>query len=780
MSEIVYPRKSKLSFNKATLSHGNRETKDQNKYMKRTGNSWQTLTNFKTLNNFRKMSNIIEKKSDNNILSQINKDKTKNVEIIPIKQHNFFKIKFNKAPTLKQNQKEINNIIKKNKLKRIKELRNIYNNILINESKIFRNSLYVTGSGFFSKKNSSIRRNRSGDQSTINNNNIQYKLINEINHPSEINTSLFNKTGFNYYLSKNSFDKEAKTINKSLIFQEIKLKKSNSQNLLPMLSNNKTNNIKLSNKTLSKARTLVNDVIFNELNSVKEFSKKENNMIKFRIAQNIQCKEIKNMEINDEFNINNKLNKLKEIKNILDNNYAIYSYDMNNYIYFVKDKLSEIKDNLKILDKEIFNENIYIEKLVLKIVKKQEELEHLIEIRNFLQLVKDNYEKNEREQNYYFELLIKDSNKFFIGNYFLNLKIINQITNKSLAAFMSSFLELKEKINDERISIYECEPNLLNSLYNKKDKIKPIFESVDEFIKVYNYHMDKNMIYLETLESIKKVINRLKAQYDYIYANDNNNIIEEEIVEKMEMREQLIKTNEILKKRNIYYKDHIKKRRTQIEINNHKKIKNKPTYLDIDIDLDLIHRENYNLQLKTIKYNGILLLQKIIFIVKNFFKLNYAKDDFYVKRDILNLLELKIDEFNDENIQLIYEYILKLISIYEDICKYILCNHKKYLSDKNNEEFITKKAEEINVAEKLKKSREQRKMKIIKKNEEQQKIIEKCYKPIVYIENKMVTDTKIKRRKILKIKDEQKLEDEEKNFAENEFINLTKYHEDII
>ena len=71
-------------------------------------------------------------------------------------------------------------------------------------------------------------------------------------------------------------------------------------------------------------------------------------------------------------------------------------------------------------------------------------------------------------------------------------------------------------------------------------------------------------------------------------------------------------------------------------------------------------------------------------------------------------------------------------------------------------------------------------MKIIKKNEEKEKIIEKCYKPIVYIENKMITDTKIKRRKILKIKEEKNLEDEEKNFAENEFNYFTKYNDDDI
>ena len=242
------------------------------------------------------------------------------------------KFKFNKAPTLKQNQKEISNLIKRKKQKRMKELKSIYNNILINESKSLRTNLYVTGSGIFSKKNSTTNRNRSNDGSIIKQN-IEYKSNNEINNSSEYNASLFNKNNFKFHSSKNISDNGRKTINKSLIFQEInKSQKYNSQNVLPMLCDVNRKIINSSNKSLSKMRMLVNDVIFNDLKSVKEFSEKEDKMIKFRIAQNIQCKEIKNIEKRDEYFISNKLNKLKEIKNIFENNYAIYSYDINNYI----------------------------------------------------------------------------------------------------------------------------------------------------------------------------------------------------------------------------------------------------------------------------------------------------------------------------------------------------------------------------------------------------------------------------------------------------------------
>ena len=788
MSETIYSRQflnSQLSFKRTTFSQEDRETRNFSKSMKKTRDSWKHLSNIKTTDNFRIINNNINKNENNIIISPINKIKSRNRlsnnnPIIPVTEHKFFNFKFNKAPTLKQNQREINNIIKRKKLKRMKELRNIYNNILINESKTFRNNLYVTGNGFLSQKNSKIRRNRSSDELAIKKYST-HKSINEINNSSAENSSLFSKTGFNFNSSKNFFDNETKTINKSKIFQEMEKSKNNSNYFLPILANIRRKSLITPLKSISKMRIMVNDVIFNELKSIKEFSDKENKMIKFRIIQNIQNKEIKNLKKNDEINLDNRLNKLIELKVLFENHFETYSYNMHYYLNFLKDKLYEIQENLQIIDKDIFNQNMEIEKLALKIVKKQNELESLIEIRNFLLQVKDKYEHKEKSPSYYYQLFIKDSKKLLIGNYFLKLKIINHITNKSMTSFMSSVLELKEKIEDNKISIYEDFDFNLN--YFKKEKIKPVFESVDEFMKLYNSHMEKNMNYLQEFGYIKKVINRLKDEYEEICVTDNNNksLLEDEIIEKQELLETLIKRNEILKKRFIYYKDYNQKKRTQIEINEPKRAEKIPSYLNIEIDLDLIYREKYNNKLKTLKYNGILLFTKIANAVRNFFKINYIKKAFYeMKKDKLKLLELKEEDFNNDNIQSIDEYILKLISVYEDICKYILCNHKKYLSDKKNLDLIRVKQEEINNEKKLRISREQRKMKIIKKNEEKEKIIEKCYKPIVYIENKMITDTKIKRRKILKIKEEKNLEDEEKNFAENEFNYFTKYNDDDI
>ena len=221
MSETFYSRKSQQNFKKTALSQEDKETKDIFNSMRKPGDSWKISNKYKTSNNFRKINNILEPRIENNIISPINKNKSKSTKNIQKSEYKFFNFKFNKAPTLKQNQQEISNIIKKKKLKKMTELRNIYNNILINKSKSFRSSLYITGNGYISQQNSKLRKNRSSDESNIIQKNFVYKPINERNTSSAENSKLFSKTGFNYNSPKKIFGLKTNSINKSLIFQEI-------------------------------------------------------------------------------------------------------------------------------------------------------------------------------------------------------------------------------------------------------------------------------------------------------------------------------------------------------------------------------------------------------------------------------------------------------------------------------------------------------------------------------------------------------------------------------
>ena len=240
-----------------------------------------------------------------------------------------------------------------------------------------------------------------------------------------------------------------------------------------------------------------------------------------------------------------------------------------------------------------------------------------------------------------------------------------------------------------------------------------------------------------------------------------------------------------MKKRYIYYIEEIKKSRTEIKINPKNKGRDVPLYLDYEMDLVQYNREKYIKKLKKLKFNGILLLGKLKNVVKNFFKSDYAIKEFYKnfynkEKDKLEVLEINDIKFDESNIKLIDGFILKIISIYEDICKFVVGKHYEYMSNKKNSEFLKKRMEEIELKKRIKNLYEQKRIEIIKNNEEKKKIIEKSIKSIIYISKMKKDNNQLKKNKILKIKSEKKFVDFQKNFLENEFNSLIKYNEDDI
>ena len=763
MSETYYSNKlrmTNLTFKKTGFSQEEKEIKDF--VEQKTNDSWKIFSNSKN----------IKKRSMNRNYGKIllQKEKTKTIYI---KNSRLFNFRFNKAPTLKQNQMEINKIIKKKKLKRKEELSNIHNSILINESKSFRKGLYVTASELISQKKNrnKNRMNRSCDEISFKKDNLS-KSIN--NSSVSNNTTNFNRTGFNFNSSykKLFVNNENTSFNKSILFRE---KNNDKSRLLPSLSSYKNKNKNFNQ--ISKTQIQMNDMIFNELKSVQEFSDMEKKMTKFKIAQNVQMKKLNEIKTKNKFTINDKINMIINLKIKLESNYKIFSNEMDDYIYFLKDKLFEISTDLQSIDKEIFSKSIELEKMIFKIVKKQRELQYLIEIRNFLQKVKDKSEKREKPPLYYYKILIQESNKLYIGNYLLSLKIINQITNKNVTSFISSVLETKEIIEERKIDDIHT-----NYYYTKREEVKPIFSSVDEYINVNRLFMEKNLYNLQEFQFTKKEISKLRKEYMEI---EDTTYLLEEIKEKKEIKERLIQKNELLKKRYIYYIEQIKKSKTEIKINPRVKGRDVPLYLDYEIDLDQYNREKYIKKLKKMKFNGILLLGKLKNVVKNFFKSEYATKEFYKyfynkERDKLEVLEISDIKFDESNIKLIVEFIFKTISIYEDICKFVVGKHYEYMSNKKNSEFLKKRLEEIELKKRIKNLYEQKRIEIIKNNEEKKKIIEKSIKPIIYISKMKSDNNQLKKNKILKIKSEKKLVHFQKNFLENEFNSLIKYNEDDI
>ena len=776
MSKTYYSKKfiyTGLSFNKTALSQEDNEKTDF-KNSQNTNYSWYFLTNFKGIKNLKRTNSF------QNIHKYFSPNKY-SPNYVPISDKNSI-IGFNKAPTLRDNLKEINRIIKKKKLKQIKDLNNIFNTILINESKLFRSNLYITGGGLTSlRKNTKSflsERNKSNDYLFKN---IKYKSIYENNNSSFIDNLNINfDTGFN----SNSLFNESNLVNdtkkkyrtqypllnnsKSMPRLNIKKVDGNNSSTFRNIDKNKDNNI-----NITRMRMEINDAIFNNSKLRGEFAGLQKKMIKFKVFQNIQDGKMKKLLDKEEKHIEKINNKFIKYKDLLEKKYIIYSEKMSSYIDFLILKIKEMKNELIASNKVIKDKNNEIEKITLDIIKKQSELELLVDKRNFLLQIKQKYKNS---PSYYEELLIKDSRKLFVGNELLKLEILKHTPNQIIFDFIDSVLEIKRKIKAKILNIDNIKPDFYINSYFFKEQVDPIFNSVDEFINLYNHLKDKSIKYLKKAETEKKSISKIKKQLEENNINKDN-YLENEIIEKEKVKRKIIHKNKILIDTYNHYKDNILKKINDIVVKsyNFQNQINLKRFINIDNDLN----KKYNLELKKYKYGGILLLKKLIQLITFFKEYKYDKSDYYLNifddKKLEMALNVDINEFNDDNITLIDRYLLKLLSKYEKICKYILNKQKMYLLNEKNKEIMMKKKKEINDIKRKEISKEIKNLIQKKKNEEIKKIIEKSNKPIVYIPNKIFFDRHLKRDKIKK-KDEKNIELYNKEInLENEFNNLAKY-----
>ena len=787
MSKTNYFKKfifTGLSFKKTSFSQEDNEKSDF-RISKQTKDSWKFFSNLKGMTFLKKNNSVQDIQKMTNYLSP-NKN---NPNYIPI-SNKYSIIRFNKAPTLRENKNEIDKIIKNKKHQKKEELSNIFNTILINESRLFRNNIYITGGGINSLRNNSksiiFDRNKGNEYMTKK---IQYNSKFENNSSSQEFANINIDTRFNSYSLNNESNILTDTIknnNRSKTQYPLFKQYNPNINYIPKLiikkyegdlSPFRNKNIENSNKSrnITRMRMEINDLIFNNYRLRGEFSNLEKMMIKFKVIQNIQDTKLNNILSKEENEIDKKYNKLISFKNDLENKYIIYSEKMNKYLDFLIDKTNELKTELKYIEKTIEDKYSEIEKLSFEIIKSQNKLESLVDKRNFLLQVKQKY-KN--PPIYYEELLIKDSKKLVIGNSLFNLDILKHSHNKNIIDFLDSFSDIKRKINENILDINNIESDLYISSNFLKEKLDPIFDSVDDFIHLYSYLKEKSINYLKRAEIEKKSISIMKKEYEENYLNENN-YLEKEIYEKEIEKKKIIHKNQILIDTYNYYKDNILKKINNISLKSYNfNIKiNQKRFINIDNDL----REKYNKQLKKYKYGGILLLKKLIKLIKFYTKFNYDKSDYYLNlfddKKLEITLNIDITEFNDDNILLIDRYILLLISKYEKICKYILNKHQIYLLDEKNRQIIKRKKDEINNLRRYQISKEIKNLIKKKKIEEINKIIEKSNKSIVYIPNRINCDGHQKKR-AQKINKEKIISFIKKNYLEKEFNDLTKYNDD--
>ena len=777
MSRTQYYKKFRatgLSFGKNNLSQEELENKTDLRINKCTKDSWKIFINLKKIKSSQRTKDIL---TPNNY--------PKNPNLIPV-INNLSIIKNNKAPTFQQNQKEIMRFIKKKKMKRNNELNNLYNSMLINESKLFRNNLYVTQSEF-KKFNSQSNSNKKDILSPSNK--ITRNIYN--NNPKN---DITGATSYDYF--KNNFDNGGdslinnethyliKSTRKKLPFPSIHksksivdIKKKDKTRLDNMMNKNMFKDLFRNNSDFSRIRMEINEAIFNELKYKDDMSKLGKKMIKFNMIRKIQNNKVKKFMSKEEYNTDLRYDKLIKLKEIIEKVYMSYAEKMNDYLEFLSNKSRQLMEVTTLYDKQIKEIDDDLEIIIVEIVKNQIRLEYLVKRRNFLLLIK---QKFRNPPSYYDEILIRNSKILLVGDAIYDLKITKLIKDKNVMQFNISYLEVKEKIKQNNLNM----DNILKKSTNEdedEEGNKPLFSNVDEFIQLYKNLENKNLIYLKEEEISRKQINNLKEQYENETLVCKDIFMETEIKSKEKELEKLVKKNEILERTYNYYQQNIKKRS-----NNKKNIgyKNNNGYSKEKISsIEINNMKKYYEQLKKFKYDGLLLLHKLIELVKNLFNIKYNKNHYYSElfqdKKINEILNLNLKKYNSDKIQLINSYIINLISKYEIICKYILNKNHLYSLDEKNEKFIKEKKGELISLKKKQNSDDLIKIIKEKKKIEIKKIIEKSSKSIAYIPSKIfLGENNITRNKILKNIQQKIMNENKNNFLEYEFNSFVKYKDE--
>ena len=768
MSKTHYSKKfgsSGLSLRKTNFSKDELDNVTELKIFnktKKSKESWKIFINLKK----------VKTPNNKNLLLTRNKFQ-KNNSYIPLINSKISIIQNNKVPSLVDNQREIAKFIKKEKLKQKKELDNLYNTLLLSESKLFRTSLYLTKTPIKlnhsnSNSNFSIKKNKKffNFHPIKNNNEITGSTSVEIIKSNlEKSNSMINmnnsETKFLFpALDKNKINLNLITnkVNKNLFFKTI------TKNMLDELSMSRNFN------NYSKIAEEINEILFNELKNKNDYAQLGKKIMIFNIISEIQNNKLKDILSMEEYNYDKKYDKLIKLRKISDNKFISFSESMNNYLQFLSDKILEHKKELSLYYNQIKELDDELEIIIIKIVKYQANLEYLVERRNFLLLIKD---KLSNPSSYYEEILIRDSKKLLVGDAIFNLKITKLIKNKSLMVFNDSYLEIKEKIHENLLDINHILSDSANANIDKQ-----LFGGVDKFIQIYKNLENKNLKYLKQLDNIRKQRDKLKRKYEK-EIQLNKGTFGEELKTKEDELKKLIKQNEILLTTHNYYKETIIKSFITKKNNSNNNYISKSSREKKISSIDLNSMKKYYEQLEKYKYDGLLLLHKLIELMKNLSHIKYDKNSYisqiFEDKNLKMILNLNTHKFSQEKILSINNYIITLISKYEIICKYIVNKNEIYSSNKKVEEFIKEKKMKLILLKKKENSEILRKIINIKKLEDKKKIIEKASKRSSYIPNRVCPENSAKRNKALGDIQKKILIDNKNNFLENEFNGFVNY-----
>ena len=602
--------------------------------------------------------------------------------------------------------------------------------------------------------------------------------------------------GYNY-LSLKMSNFEKKEIKKKLFkchlstISKIKKTKSNSleytddnqikrpftqkKSFLPILKRNSSENSEIFFNSNTKMLLDINELLYNGLsedrNELIQNSKKINLLKIFEKYQKLRFQIHKKYDINE---LKNKIIQFEKNVKEINQKYQLFEMNMIHYFKFLQiQKTKEIYKLEKILEDK-YKVQIKVDKLLVNIINKEYELEKLIDIRNFLLLVKFKILKFPSELN-------SITNNIYNRDNIMNeLKtLFTKFNNVQVRKFIIDYQEYQEDIN-KNISQTNLNNNInlivntskkkINNLKNKNDRDinkkiiqlinekNPIFNKTEEFNDIILSLENNNLDLLKQSEKIYRNIITLKNEYNLILKDIKNydTVIETIKKEKEDKLNDLYNKNKYL---NDYYQSLIIQNSNRKENDKTKNI-NKNSF-GILIDMDKISMVKYKYIIKSYKYNYTLLLTKLIDFINEFLKLNYEnynKHKIYtiINKDIYNTI-MKTNLFSANEIKyLVYEYCVELLKVYENIIEFVLINNKKYEQNKKNIPIMMRLKDKLIRIRMNENSKEMRGF-FEQKREDEKKIIFEKSKKAFYQVNKNILEfhSENKKKKNQKMKNEE-------------------------
>ena len=676
---------------------------------------------------------------------------------------------FNKAPSLNRNFSGIRKIIKHNRTNTIKYLDNLFSlsiakkripqsiSAKYKENKITSN--FTTTYRLYS-------RNKSCREFITNNRIIKKKNIKSGKITRNVNSEIKNNNPYKLITTKettNTHDKLESNNNNNFpttIVQEnnklpelFNSERKNETVIIRRKSNKINNNFNKSNSFIAKSNTQkfnfnINDCIFysnaNNIENLTSFNKK---IMHMKIFQGIQKNNLNNI-------LHNNFNKVEEYIKHIETNFEkykkicqIYEKKHLSYLQFLKEKAIEIdEENIALYSKKV-NLEFEIDDIIKENIKKQNELEHLIDMRNFLYKVRH---KDEQIPNIYSTFYF-ESKRYLLAKCFI--KLFPKINNTSIIRYLSNIPEGipdLNSINQTEFYVAQCPPLIINknNLNKENEKVenksnKNIFRSDDEFLNIIRFLQDTNIALLKESQKIKELIEKYKDMLKHFKSptqiefeenykkklKKKENKLNEAKLKNLELIEEYKYTHEAFSYRDLFYK-------SKVSTKKENKIKNiKSTFQD----LDYYQTVNYNALIKKAKHSGLIFFRKLLKYYLSLIKLNefisiYDKTHPDYLDDIIKF-SLNAEK-NPEYSYFINRYILKILELYEYACNHIYQIYLADKLDKNNLIFIKKGLDIISHIRKSDNAKSLRNIIEKKKYDAKIKLIEKWKMPYKYVGKK--------------------------------------------